>query len=98
MGYSRKGESGSRLHPTQKAIEVVASVVSDFSGSASILLDPFLGSGTTLVACEQTGRIGYGMEITEKYVSVSLQRMSDMGLEPRLASTMEAIQHGAAHN
>lgn len=42
--------------------------------------DPFLGSGTTLVACEQLGRVGYGMEITPAYVAVSLQRLHDMGL------------------
>jgi len=47
--------------------------------------DPFLGSGTTLVACEQLGRIGYGMEISPAYVAVTLQRLADMGLEPRLA-------------
>jgi len=42
--------------------------------------DPFLGSGTTLVACEQLGRVGYGMEIEPAYVAVSLQRLHDMGL------------------
>jgi len=48
--------------------------------------DPCGGIGTTLVACEQTGRIGYGMEIEPKYVAVTLQRLADMGLEPRLIS------------
>jgi DNA modification methylase len=42
--------------------------------------DPFLGSGTTIVACEQLGRVGYGMEIVPAYVAVSLQRLHDMGL------------------
>lgn len=44
--------------------------------------DPFVGSGTTLVACEQTGRVGYGMEIAPDYVAVCLERLSGMGLEP----------------
>jgi DNA modification methylase len=46
--------------------------------------DPFLGSGTTIVACEQIGRSGFGMEISEEYIAVTLQRLSDLGLEPRL--------------
>ena len=49
------------------------------------VLDPFLGSGTTMVAAEQLGRICYGMEIEPKYVAVTLERMSGMGLEPKLA-------------
>jgi len=48
--------------------------------------DPFLGSGTTMVAAEQTGRICFGMELEPKYVAIILQRMADMGLEPRLCS------------
>jgi hypothetical protein len=47
------------------------------------LRDPFLGSGT-MVAAEQLGRICYGMEIEPKYVAVTLERMSGMGLEPKL--------------
>ena len=50
-----------------------------------LVYDPFLGSGTTLVACEQTGRIGYGMEIEPKYCSVALERLTGMGLEARPA-------------
>jgi len=46
--------------------------------------DPFLGSGTTMVAAEQLGRICYGMEIEPKYVAVTLERMAGMGLEPKL--------------
>jgi len=48
--------------------------------------DPFLGSGTTMVAAEQLGRICYGMEIEPKYVAVALERMSGMGLEPKLVT------------
>lgn len=58
-----------------------------YSDEGDVWYDPFLGSGTTIVACEQTGRIGYGMEISEAYVSVCLQRMSDMGLTPELLTT-----------
>jgi len=52
-----------------------------------IITDPFLGSGTTMVAAEQLGRVCYGMEIEPKYVAVTLERLADMGLEPKLADT-----------
>ena len=52
--------------------------------SSKTVYDPFLGSGTTMVAAEQLGRICYGIEIEPKYVAVALQRMKDMGLQPEL--------------
>lgn len=73
------------LHSTQKKVELVVYVIGKSSDSGDVVMDLFLGSGTTIVACEQTGRRGFGMEICEKYVSVTLQRLADMGLEPRLA-------------
>lgn len=51
---------------------------------AKTILDPFLGSGTTMVAAEQLVRVCYGIEISEKYCAVILERMSDMGLKPKL--------------
>jgi len=51
------------------------------------ILDPFIGSGTTMVAAEQLNRICYGMEIEPKYCAVTLERMSDMGLKPKLVDT-----------
>lgn len=53
---------------------------------AVFVYEPFTGSGTTFIAAEQLGRLCYGLEIEPKYVAVCLQRMKDMGLEPRLAS------------
>ena len=70
------------LHVTQKPTELIGNLIKATDGT---VYDPFLGSGTTIVACEQTGRRGFGMEICEKYVSVTLERLADMALEPRLA-------------
>jgi len=70
-------------HPTEKPPTLAVRAIKNHT--ADTVLDLFLGSGTTIVACEQTGRRGFGMEICEKYVSVTLQRLADMGLEPRLA-------------
>jgi len=68
-------------HATQKPVECMARPIRNHAGN---VYDPFLGSGTTMVAAEQLGRICYGMEIEPKYVAVTLERMSGMGLEPKL--------------
>lgn len=70
-------------HPAMFPVELPEFATRCWPGTT---YDPFLGSGTTLVACEQTGRVGYGMEIAEKYCSVTLERLTGMGLEPRLVS------------
>lgn len=70
-------------HPTMKPPELVARAIENSSKRGEPVLDMFSGSGTTIVACEQTERIGYGMEIEPKYCAVTLQRLSDMGLTPR---------------
>jgi DNA modification methylase len=48
--------------------------------------DPFIGSGTTICAAEQTKRTCYALEIEPKYVAVTLERLSDMGLKPELSN------------
>ena len=72
------------FHPTQKPVAVALRAVKNSTKPGQIVVDGFLGGGTTLVAAEQTGRICYGMEIDPKYVAVTLQRMADMGLKPEL--------------
>jgi DNA modification methylase len=75
-----KDEWGILGHGNQKPIECMATPIRNHD--AAIVYDPFLGSGTTLVACEQLGRSGRGIEIEPKYCAVILQRMTDMGLTP----------------
>mgnify|MGYP001572882390 CR=1 FL=1 len=72
------------LHPTMKPIELYEKCINNHSENNNIVLELFLGSGTTLVACERLNRIGRGVEISPAYVAVSLQRLADMGLEPKL--------------
>ena len=71
-------------HPTEKPITIPTRAIEFSSNRGAIVGDLFVGSGTTLVAAEQLGRLCYGMEIEPKYVAVALQRLADMGLEPRL--------------
>ncbi len=56
--------------------------VKAYSDTADVWLDPFLGSGTTIVAAHQNDRRGLGIEKLEKYVAVTLERLSEMNLEP----------------
>jgi DNA modification methylase len=71
-------------HPTPKRLGLWEALIEDFSEDGSRVLEPFCGSGTTLVACERLGRKGRGIEIEPKYVAVTLERLSKMGLEPKL--------------
>lgn len=71
-------------HPTMKPVALVARTIENSSRPGEVVLDMFLGSGTTVVAAEQLGRVCYGMEIEPKYVAVTLERMTGMGLKPRL--------------
>ena len=64
----------SKDHPTMKPVALMAYPIQNSSMSNCIVLDPFLGSGSTLVACEQTGRICYGVELDEKFVDVIVRR------------------------
>lgn len=83
LSSSNSKEAQNRLHPTQKPTSLIEDILNQWCKN-DVVIDPFLGSGTTLVACERLGRIGRGMEISPGYVAVSLQRLADMGLEPVL--------------
>lgn len=73
-GMIKASEHGeSRVHPTQKPI-ALASWCFDNYGKPETVLDLFLGSGSTLIACEQTDRTCYGMELDPKYVDVIRKR------------------------
>ena len=64
-------------HPTSKPLDLLAYPIGNSSQVNSIVLDTFGGSGSTLMACEQAGRICYTMELDEKYASVILRRYVD---------------------
>jgi DNA modification methylase len=62
------------MHPTVKPLAIMAEIIKDCTRSGDIVLDPFLGSGTTLMAAEKTDRICYGIELDPKYVDVIIRR------------------------
>lgn len=61
-------------HPTPKSVAMVADAIRDCSKRSGIILDPFLGGGTTVIAAERTGRIAYGMELDPLYVDLTVHR------------------------
>ncbi len=69
-------------HSTQKPVECMARPMRNHKGD---VYDPFLGSGTTMVAAEQLGRTCFGIELHPPYCAVILERMADMGIEGKLA-------------
>lgn len=62
------------MHPTIKPVELVADAILDCTRRKEVVLDPFLGSGTTLIAAERTGRVCFGMELDPRYVDVIVRR------------------------
>ncbi len=80
--------TSSKFHPTMKPVELIERLVSNSSRDTDIVLDPFLGSGTTLIACERLNRKCRAVEIAPKYVAVALERWAEMtGEEPVLLSS-----------
>lgn len=65
-----------RQHPTQKTLAVTAWSIQQFPDGCSAILDPFMGSGTTLRAAKDLGRKAIGIEIEERYCEIAAKRMS----------------------
>lgn len=79
---SRQDKDYSDAHKATFPTEFAAHFISSFASKT--VYDPFGGSGTTMVACEQLGRVCRMIEISEKYCAVILERLSNMGLESHL--------------
>jgi len=64
-----------RYHPTQKPSELIQKLIEDFSDDGSTILDPFMGSGTTGVACKNLNRNFIGIELDEQYYNIAKERI-----------------------
>ena len=64
-----------RFHPTQKPVGLFMQILRKYSPEGEIILDPFLGSGTTAIACERLNRKWIGIEIEEKYCEIAAKRI-----------------------
>ena len=74
VGHTTK-EDGDREHPTQKPISICKLFISYWSNKGDLILDPFIGSGTTAVACKELGRKCIGIDIDEKWLEVAKNRL-----------------------
>ena len=90
------GTGGAKVtgsHPAEFPIGLPRFFLLAFSDAGDTVYEPFAGSGTTLVAAEQTGRAGYGMEISPAYAAITLERMAGLGLVPQLEGAPAGTGH-----
>ena len=73
-GASIDRPSDSPLHPTMKPLPLIERAINNSSDAGGFVLDPFMGSGSTLIACERTGRISAGIELDPRYCDVIVAR------------------------
>jgi len=73
-----------RFHPTQKPLALMEWVVQNYTSPSATVLDPFMGSGTTGVACVKTGRDFIGIEIDKAYFEIAQKRIEEAQLQMRL--------------
>jgi DNA modification methylase len=105
--FARATEEGNllALHPTVKPVALIADVLMDASNRGDVVLDPFMGGGSTLIAAESTGRIALGLEIDPLYVDTAIRRWQRRTGEPavhvesgRTFNELEAEREAAAAN
>jgi len=72
-----KTTNGEKVHPTQKPVEIIAKFIEDSTEPGAVVLDTFMGSGTTAVACLRTGRNYIGFELDEKYHAIAQGRIAE---------------------
>jgi DNA modification methylase len=73
-----------KRHPTQKPVALMEWCISLLPDGSKKILDPFMGSGTTLVACQRLGRIGTGIELDPDYFQIACERVHEAWRSPDL--------------
>jgi len=89
-GENRRSDQGN--HPTPKPITLVSSILNDIAKKSNLIIDLFLGSGTTMIAAHQLKRKCYGMELDPKYCQVIIDRMKK--LDPALEIKINGNPYG----
>lgn len=78
----RVPHEGGKQHPTQKPVELIGRLLRDFTDEGDTILDPFMGSGTTGVACVKLGRSFIGIEREEEYFQIACERIRKAYAQP----------------
>jgi len=96
-----KDDTKTRVHPTQKPVELVTWFFEQWGDGCETVADVFGGSGSTLIACEKTGRIARLMELDPKYCDVIVKRWQDFtgqkAVHADTGKTFEEVAHGKAN-
>jgi DNA modification methylase len=89
---ANKDQDAETVHGTQKPVECMRRPILNNSNPGQAIYEPFMGSGTTLIAAETTGRVSYGIELNPAYVDVAITRWQQFtGTEAVLAETGEGF-------
>lgn len=75
----QKNEKGENLHDTEKPVDLMSILIENSSNIGEVILDPFMGSGSTGVACKKLGRDFIGIELDEKYYEIAKERIDACG-------------------
>jgi DNA modification methylase len=81
FGGGAKTTNGSKVHPTQKPVELIERFITDSTKQGMTVLDPMMGSGTTGVACANMGRTFIGIEQQRKYFDITCERIERAYIE-----------------
>lgn len=94
VGFQR--DATQKLHTCPKPMNIMVHIVQRYTEPGSLVLDPFLGSGTTLVACQKLGRQGVGIEIDPDYFEIACRRVDEATRQPDLfiQPTPKPVQQG----
>lgn len=80
------------LHPTQKPVELMAHYIGNSTDAGQVVLDPFMGSGTTLVAAAQLGRAGIGIELDGEWFDLACERVEQAVFEASENGPVSALE------
>ena len=91
-GFIRDSEKNTqRVHPTQKPIALMKWLLKKFSNEGDVICDPFLGSGTTMLACRDLGRNCIGIEISPEYCEIARKRVFHRTLDNSITYSFEVF-------
>jgi DNA methylase/ParB-like nuclease family protein len=81
-GFTARNPESPRAHPTEKPVAILAEILDRWAPEGCVVADPFLGAGSTLLACERTGRVCYAVEMDAGYCDVVRQRYEELAALP----------------
>jgi len=76
-GAIREGKRTKKVHPTQKPVDLMEWIIKNYTTEGDIIMDAFMGSGTTGVACKNLNRDFIGIELDKTYFDIATKRIND---------------------